>query len=210
MWVETYINIVSIMTAEERLKKDRELVSLAREGVFLVGYKSDTQNKNMAWFLPRPKKDRYKGGMPLYCEEWLIELATDILGKKPKLLSLFSGASKYGYKVDIKPETNPDLVADAHCLSDVLKEKFDLIIADPPYSTEEARQLYDTDKLSYSKWTAECDKLLLIGGLLVVYHKFVMPNPDPEKYSVVKRVFIGNRTYHTPRVAIFFKRVHKV
>lgn len=25
-----------------------------------------TQKKNIAWFLPRPKQDHYKGGMPLF------------------------------------------------------------------------------------------------------------------------------------------------
>ena len=33
-----------------------------------------------------------------------------------------------------------------------------------------------------------------------------MPNPNPDKFEVVKRVFIGNRTYHLPRVAIFFRK----
>jgi len=45
-----------------------------------TGYNSKSQTeKNIAWFLPRPKPDHYKGGMPLYCEEWLIDLAEDIL-----------------------------------------------------------------------------------------------------------------------------------
>jgi len=55
-----------------------------------TGYKSKTQNKNIAWFLPRPKKDRYKGGMPMYCEKWLIQLAKDILrNNKISVLNLF-------------------------------------------------------------------------------------------------------------------------
>ena len=34
-----------------------------------TGYNAKTQtDKNIAWFLPRPKPDHYKGGMPLYCE----------------------------------------------------------------------------------------------------------------------------------------------
>jgi hypothetical protein len=33
-----------------------------------------------------------------------------------------------------------------------------------------------------------------------------MPNPDPEKYEVAKRVFIGNRVYHLPRVAVYFRK----
>lgn len=176
----------------------------------MKGYKSKTQEKNIAWFLPRPKKDRYKGGMPLYCEEWLIDLACDILGLHQldmKLLNLFCGMNQYGIRVDIKPEVKPHRLADAHELSKHFeKDSFNIILADPPYSTEEARDIYGTPTLNYKKWTAECDKVLQKGGLLCVYHKYVMPNPDPKKYVVEKRVFIGNRTYHLPRVAIFFRK----
>lgn len=171
-----------------------------------MSYKSETQNKNIAWFLPRPKRDHYKGGMPLYAEEWLIELAEDILGKKADVLNLFCGMNKYGYRVDIKQEVSPDLVCDAHKISGAINKKFNIILADPPYSTEEAKELYGTPKLNYKMWTAECEKLLVDGGLLIVYHKFVMPNPNPDMFEVVKRVFIGNRAYHLPRVAIYFRK----
>ena len=66
-------------------------------------YKSETQNKNIAWFLPRPKKDRYKGGMPLYCEEWLVHLAKDILeldGLKIEI-SVLSPRKKIQHKDEI-------------------------------------------------------------------------------------------------------------
>jgi 16S rRNA G966 N2-methylase RsmD len=172
-----------------------------------MGYKSKTQEKNLAWFLPRPKKDRYRGGMPLYAEEWLIELAKDIIEKEDaKVLNLFCGMSMIGTRVDIKSEVNPDILCDAHKLSDHINETFDIILADPPYSTEEAKKLYNTPKLNYKKWSAEADKVLNKGGLLIVYHKYVMPNPDPTKYEVAKRVFIGNRTYHLARVAILFQK----
>ena len=175
------------------------------------GYKSETQRKNLAWFLPRPKPDHYKGGMPLYCEEWLIELAKDILEKDEiRLLNLFCGMNKLGVRVDIKKEVNPEFICDAHNVSQITNKKFDVILADPPYSTEEAKELYGTKPLKYKKWTSECDKILKEGGLLIVYHKYVMPNPDPTKYEVVKRVFVGNRTYHLPRVAIYFKKKSKI
>lgn len=182
-------------------------------GRIMGGYKEKTQtDKNIAWFLPRPKKDRYKGGMPLYCEEWIIALAKDLIGEfdtETDMLNLFCGKNKYGCKIDIKPspETNADIVYDAHKISEIqFKNKFKFIFADPPYSTEEAKDIYGTPPLKYKKWTAECDKLLDNGGLLCVYHKYVMPNPNPLKYDVVKRVFIGNRTYHLPRVAIYFRK----
>ena len=111
--------------------------------------------------------------------------------------------NKYGFRIDIKP----DLLCDAHFFAEKLEGKtFNLIIADPPYSTEEARDIYGMPPLKYKKWTAECDKVLEEGGLLMVYHKYVMPNPNPEKYIVVKRVFIGNRTMHLPRVCIVFQK----
>lgn len=75
--------------------------------VDMSGYNSKTQtDKNIAWFLPRPKPDHYKGGKPLYCEEWLIQLGKDILGvDKPEILNLFCGMNKYGFRIDIKPES---------------------------------------------------------------------------------------------------------
>lgn len=188
----------------------------------LMSYKSKTQEKNIAWFLPRPKPDRYRGGMPLYCERWLIDLAREILGlsRTPNILNLFCGMNNYGLRVDIKPEVKPDICCDAHEFTKHFSGrispkaydtpeavgKFDIILADPPYSDEESKKLYGTPKLNYKKWTAECDKVLKKGGLLIVHHKFIVPNPNPEKYEVVKRVFIGNRTWHLPRVAIFFKK----
>ena len=168
---------------------------------------SSVQDKNSAWFLPRPKKDRYKGGMPLYAEEWLLKLAKEILGCNLTLLNLFCGMNKYGLRIDIKPEVKPDLIADAHNFSHLLNgKKFNCILADPPYSDEESKELYETPKLNYRKWTAEADKVLDNNGLLIVYHKYIVPNPEPNKYKVVKRVFIGNRTWHLPRVAIYFQK----
>jgi 16S rRNA G966 N2-methylase RsmD len=175
----------------------------------MKGYQQPSQTeKNLAWFLPRPKKDRYKGGMPLYAEEWLIELAKDILEEEDiTLVNLFSGMTQYGVRVDIKEEVKPDICEDAHDFAKHFeKESVDVILADPPYSNEESEELYGTGNLKYKTWTAECDQILREGGLLIVYHKYVMPNPNPEKYEVVKRVFIGNRTYHLPRVAIYFRK----
>jgi hypothetical protein len=168
----------------------------------------NAQEKNVAWVLPRPKPDKYKGGMPLYAEKWLLNLARKILDSpNARVLNLFCGMNKEGFRVDIKPEVFPDLVADAHSFAGQLNgQKFAIVLADPPYSNDESRQLYGTGKLNYKKWTAEADKVLIEGGLLLVYHKLLMPNPNPDKYVVEKRVFIGNRTLHAPRVCVFFRK----
>lgn len=167
--------------------------------------------KNIAWFLPRPKPDRYKGGMPLYCEEWLVALAHQILGTFDiKLLNLFCGMNKLGVRFDIKDEVKPHILGDAHNLSSLVDGKFDVILADPPYSNDEAKKLYGTPPLKYKIWTSECEKVLKDGGLLIVYHKNVMPNPNTDTFKVVKRVFIGNRVNHTPRVAVYFQKARIV
>ena len=169
-------------------------------------YDTETQKKNLAWFLPRPKPDKYKGGMPLHAERWCLQLARDILGnQQAEILNLFCGMNQEGFRVDINPEVKPDLLCDAHSLS-IPDRSFDIIFADPPYSNEEAKEIYGTPKLNYKKWTAEATKHLRSKGLLIVYHKYVMPNPNPEIYQVEKRVFIGNRVYHLPRVAVYFRR----
>lgn len=174
----------------------------------MKGYKSETQSKNIAWLLPRPKPDKYKGGMPLYCEEWLLQLGKDLLqNQTPDILNLFCGMNKQGFRIDINPDVKPDFQTDAHRFANNLnKDLFDLILADPPYSDEESKELYGTGKLNYNKWTEQCDKVLRPNGILIVYHKYLMPNPNPIKYEVIKRVFIGTRIRHLPRVAIYFRK----
>lgn len=169
-------------------------------------YITETQSKNLMWLLPRPKPDRYKGGMPLHAERWCLQLARDVLGKQDAdILNLFCGMNVQGFRVDIRPEVNPDLVCDAHELSRHLDKKFDIVFADPPYSNKEAKEIYGTPKLRYRVWTSEATKLLRPRGLLVIYHKNLMPNPNKDLYTAVKRVSVLNRVHHPPRVAVYFQ-----
>jgi len=101
---------------DKNINKNSELTEPTGEGqvdllVRQHPYNSETQNKNIAWFLPRPKPDRYKGGMPLYCEKWLVELAEEILGEKELyLMNLFCGMNTQGIRIDIKKEVTPIIV----------------------------------------------------------------------------------------------------
>ncbi len=174
----------------------------------ITGYKSETQQKNIAWFLPRPKPDYYPGGMPLYAEEWILDLAKEILSNPDAtILNVFCGMNKYGKRADVNPVVKPDYLCDIHELSKYCHEKFDIILADPPYSNELSKRIYNTGKLNYKKWTKECERCLNENGLLIVYHTHVMPNPDSNIFRIAKRVFIGNRPWHLPRVAIYFQKV---
>ena len=177
------------------------------------GYNSGRQHLNIAWVLPRPSS-KYRGNMPLYCEEWLVNLASDILERDEiSLVNLFCGMNELGLRVDINPDVNPDICCDAHEFSKYVEyDSADVILADPPYSNALCKKLYPDIRvrLKYKVWTAECEKVLSPGGILIVYHSHMMPNPNPKVFSVVKRVFIGTRVHHTPRVAVFYRKAFGV
>lgn len=163
------------------------------------------EEKNIAWYLPRPSKSKYKGSMPKHCELRLLKLAQFLLKREPlKILNLFCGMNEYGFRIDLNPKVNPDLLADAHNFAHLINEKFNVIIADPPYSNRESKEIYKTPKLKYKKWASECDKVLEEGGLLIIYHNRTMTNPNPQKYIIIRRVFIGIAPNHSVRVALFF------
>jgi hypothetical protein len=73
---------------------------------------------------------------------------------KQRVLHLFSGkvnvTESPGDTCDINAELNPTYVADAHTLDGVPVEDYDLILADPPYSAEDADR-YGTPLVSRNK-----------------------------------------------------------
>lgn len=171
-------------------------------------WEKESQKKNRGWYLPRPKPDRYKGGMPLYGEEWLLLLAKDMIhNPMAEVLNLFCGMNKEGFRVDINPDVNPDLICDVHELTKYIGDrKFDIVLADPPYSNEESKKIYGTGEINYRKWTKEMNEVLKEGGIFIIYHKLIMPNPNPELYTFKERVLIGTRVLHAPRVAMIFQK----
>jgi len=85
------------------------------------------------------------------------------------ILHLFSGSldgKVKGDRFDINPDLKPDIVGDAHELSSLVKKKYDLIIADPPYSEEDAKH-YGTPMVNRNKVVEECVKILYPSGFLL-------------------------------------------
>lgn len=83
-------------------------------------------------------KSQYWGGYPAGYLRRVKALFPD----KQKVLHLFSGkvdlAVMPGDTVDIDPALSPTFVDDAHTLELVPVESYDLVLADPPYSIEDA------------------------------------------------------------------------
>jgi len=159
--------------------------------------------KTLAWVLPRPRKTRYKGGFPLHFEIKLMrELGID--PKKHKILHPFGGHAEYGIRMDINPEVEPDIVADAHDLSMFKDGEFDLVVLDPPYSDKYSKELYGTGKLKFRRYTSEAVKVTRQGGYIVMYHYLATPRLGGT--TLVMRIFLETRIWHRLRCIHIYKK----
>lgn len=152
--------------------------------------------EDYAWVLPRPGKSKYIGSFPLHFEIKLLRLL-DIDPKKHKILQPFGGKAEYGERVDVNPDVKPDYVADAHDLSFLKDNSYDLVILDPPYSDDYSKRLYKTGKLKFGQYIKEAVRVLKEKGYLVMYH--YLATPRIENTVLVKRIFLETRVWHKLR-----------
>ncbi len=89
-------------------------------------------------------KSAYYGGYPAGYLRRVAALFPD----RKRVLHVFSGkvdlSAMPGDTVDVSPELEPTYVADAHDLSRIPLGRYDLILADPPYSVEDAERYQTT------------------------------------------------------------------
>lgn len=88
----------------------------------------------------------------------------------PRRLHVCAGSVKDGTTVDVNPETNPSVVADAEDLP-FPDSSFDTVVMDPPYSEREARDIYGVPYLSVPKALREGMRVLEPGGHLILLHR---------------------------------------
>ena len=117
------------------------------------------------------------GGYPI----GFLERAYLTLGvtDAPKVLHLCSGSMRIGVTVDIRPEMQPQIVADCRAVP-LPDESFDWVMADPPYSEDYATNLYGTgaDYPRPGQILAEACRLLRPGGRVGLLH-FQVPMHRP-------------------------------
>lgn len=153
----------------------------------------------LVWTLPRPAKSRYRGAFPLYFEQNLVQL----LGYPERIVHPFGGMAETGVRVDLNESLEPDVVADAHDLP-FQDDSFDCVILDPPYSDEEALELYQTPPLNRAAYTREAVRVLAEGGWLVVYTDREPARPPRCNHAM--RIMVVLRPHHRPRVAGVFQK----
>ena len=164
---------------------------------------SDSVLGTLTWVLPRPKPPYYPGAWPLHFEQRLIRL----LGNPDpnKIIHLFSGSAEIGKTIDIRPEANPDFVADAHDLSFIKDSSYKIVVCDPPYSDEEAKELYKVETpLKFKTWIREAVRICEDNGFIVLYHDRWLPKPPSCSYWM--RIIVLPGQHHRGRICHIFMK----
>lgn len=146
----------------------------------------------------------YYGGYPAGYLRRVAALFPD----RRRVLHVFSGAVDLGAMpgdtVDCNPSLSPTFVADAHDLSRVPLADYDLILADPPYSIEDAER-YRTTMVKRNVVM----RSLAAGaasGARVVWLDQVLPMYRKAEWDIEAVVGIVKSTNHRFRVMTIFRR----
>ena len=148
-------------------------------------------------WLPRPAA-KYPGCYPIGYENILV----DKLGTE-NFIHLFGGMSKRGHRVDLNKDVNPDTIADVHDLP-FEDDSFDGGAADPPYTEEFARTLYNCDYPKWSVWTKELVRVVKPGGKIAIMHNYIVPKLSGCDYN---EIFVAlNRIKQYPKIVTIFTK----
>jgi hypothetical protein len=128
---------------------------------------------------------------------------------KQSTLHLFSGMVDVktfpGETVDIAAEHDPTYVDDAQTLTKVPLEKYDLVLADPPYSVEDAEH-YKTSMIKRNVVMRTLGDRLS-EGCHVVWLDQVLPMYRKDQFEVEAVIGMVKSTNHRFRVVTIFRKI---
>lgn len=146
----------------------------------------------------------YYGGYPAGYLRRVKALFPD----KAKPLHIFSGrvdlSALPGDTVDINPSIEPTYVDDAHTLEGVPLGNYDLILADPPYSVEDAEH-YQTSMVKRNKVMSALSRCE--PGTHVVWLDQVLPMYRKDTWAIDAVIGMVKSTNHRFRVVTVFRRL---
>ena len=156
---------------------------------------------NLVWVLPRPRGDHYPGGFPMHFERRLIALLN--LPLSARILHPFGGMAEYGVRVDLDPGVKPDIIGNAEALP-FPDNTFHLVICDPPYDPEHARDLYKAPTPKFRRYSREAVRVCREYGFVCLYHWYMMPRLPGTALRC--RIVILQRIWGRPRVATILQK----
>jgi hypothetical protein len=149
-------------------------------------------------------KSEYYGGYPAGYLRRIKALFPD----KKRVLHLFSGrvdkSVMPGDTVDVNPALSPDYVDDAQTLERVPLERYDLVLADPPYSVEDCER-YQTTMVKRNKVMAALGARLT-PDCHVVWLDQVLPMYRKDQFCLDAVIGMVKSTNHRFRVVTVFGR----
>jgi 16S rRNA G966 N2-methylase RsmD len=152
-------------------------------------------------------KSEYYGGYPAGYLRRIKALFPD----KRRVLHLFSGkvdlATLPGDTVDINADLAPTYVDDAQHLENVPLGHYDLVLADPPYSIEDAER-YQTTMVKRNAVMAALRGLS--PGAHVVWLDQVLPMYRKDAFAVDAVIGMVKSTNHRFRMVTIFRRADQV
>jgi len=152
-------------------------------------------------------KTDYHGAYPHSYLKRILSMFPDVA--EDDILQLFSGSlgrEDPGIRFDINPDLKPDIVGEAMNLSSYFPEKkFNLILADPPYSEEDANK-YGIPMVNRNRVVKECVKVLKPGGFLVWLDQ-VFPMYSKQELKLVGTIGVVRSTNHRTRMVFIWERV---
>lgn len=149
-------------------------------------------------------KSGYYGGYPAGYLRRVKALFPDAR----RVLHVFSGrvdqSVLHGDTVDVNPALEPTFVDDAQTLERVPLADYDLVLADPPYSVEDAER-YQTTMVKRNTVMSALRRLR--PGAHVVWLDQVLPMYRKDAFSVQAVIGMVKSTNHRFRVATVFQRL---
>jgi hypothetical protein len=150
-------------------------------------------------------KSSYYGGYPAGYLRRVAALFPD----RKRVLHMFSGkvdlAAMPGDTVDVNPDLSPTFIADAHDLSSVPLDQYDLVLADPPYSVEDAER-YQTTMVKRNVVMRSLAAGMRAGAR-VVWLDQVLPMYRKDEWAIEAVIGMVKSTNHRFRVTTVFRRL---
>ncbi len=148
-------------------------------------------------------RSAYYGGYPAGYLRRVRALFPD----KLRVLHLFSGmvdvSAFPGDRVDINPALAPTYVDDAQSLETVPLEQYDLVLADPPYSIEDAER-YETTMIKRNRVMKALERLPVDAH--VVWLDQVLPMYRKSRFDQEAVIGMWKSTNHRFRGITIFRR----
>jgi hypothetical protein len=158
------------------------------------------------WIMGNSYKVRsgFYGGYP----DGYLRRIKALFPEKKKILHLFSGKVDQsilpGDTVDIDPSLSPTYVDDAQRLDGVPLDQYDLVLADPPYSIEDAER-YQVSMVKRNSVMSALRRLN--SGTHVVWLDQVLPMYRKDTFAIDAVVGLVKSTNHRFRVMTIFRRL---